>query len=239
MAREHEDLPDDGHEPDDDLAAAPAPTPATSEASEPEPEPVRAPAPAPGAAPIDPPRAGRLWLAAGVLVVLLAVDLVTKQWAWDNLRTGDVQTVIEGWVYYEFGFNTGSAFSLLRDASWSRLLFIGITFLALVYMGHLARTLPTRFGSAFVAIGMVGSGALGNLHDRFLRTMVVDGAERYGVVDFIKVFYWKGKPWPTFNVADVALVAGVLLLLWFLLRHGDVLDAEAQQAKQAKQAKAS
>jgi signal peptidase II len=175
-------------------------------------------------------------MTAGVLVVLLVLDLVTKQWAWDNLRTGDVRTVVDGWVYYEFGFNTGSAFSLLRDASWSRMLFIGITFLALLYMGNLARTLPTRFVSAFVAIGMVASGALGNLHDRFLRTMMIDGAERYGVVDFIKVFYWKGKPWPTFNVADVALVAGVLLLLWFLLRHGDVLDAQAEQAKAAKAA---
>ena len=81
---------------------------------------------------------------------------------------------------------------------------------------------------------MVASGALGNLHDRFVRTMVVDGVERYGVVDFIKVYYWKGKPWPTFNIADVALVAGVALLLWFLLRHGDVLDAQAAAAKKAK-----
>jgi signal peptidase II len=236
MAREHED--DDKNAPEDLAPAArtsdddhePAPAPdekAGEKASEP-----AAAAPAP----VDPPRAGRLWMAVGVMVALLVLDLVTKQWAWDNLRTGDVHTVVQGWVYFEFGFNTGSAFSLLRDASWSRLLFIGITFLALLYMGHLARTLPTRFGSAFVAIGMVASGALGNLHDRFLRTMPVDGAERYGVVDFIKVFYWKDKPWPTFNVADVALVAGVLLLLWFLLRHGDVLDAQVEQAKQAKAA---
>ena len=230
MAREHDDPSEDRPEPDDSAPAAKQ----ASEASAP--EPARATPPAAGPTPVDPPRAGRLWLAAGIMVALLVLDLVTKQWAWDNLRSGDVRTVIDGWVYYEFGFNTGSAFSLLRDASWSRLLFIGITFLALVYMGHLARTLPTRFSSAFVAIGMVASGALGNLHDRFLRQMIVDGEMRYGVVDFIKVFYWKGKPWPTFNVADVALVAGVLLLLWFLLRHGDVLDAQAEQAKQAKAA---
>jgi signal peptidase II len=229
MAREH----DDHDEPDDPLASA-APV---RDADEPAARP-SASATVPGPAPVDPPRAGRLWLTAGVLVVLLALDLVTKQWAWDTLRTGEVQTVIEGWVYYEFGFNTGSAFSLLRDASWSRMLFIGITVLALAYMGYLARTLPTRFVSAFVAIGMVASGALGNLHDRFVRTMIIDGVERYGVVDFIKVFYWKGKPWPTFNVADIALVVGVLLLLWFLMRHGDVLDAQAEQAKAAKQAAA-
>ena len=173
-------------------------------------------------------------MVAVVAVAFLALDLWTKQWAWDNLRHGGSEVVLEGWVYYEFGFNTGSAFSLLRDASWSRLLFIGITFLALVYMGYLARTLPTRFSSAFVAIAMVASGALGNLHDRFVRTMMVEGVERYGVVDFIKVYYWKGKPWPTFNVADVALVAGVLLLLLFLMRHGDVLDAEAKARADAK-----
>jgi signal peptidase II len=228
MAREHDDPPEDRREPADDLA------PTALEVDAPPLREAGAAAVASATSPVDPPRAGRLWLTAGVLVVLLVLDLVTKQWAWDNLRTGDVRTIVDGWVYYEFGFNTGSAFSLLRDASWSRMLFIGITFLALLYMGNLARTLPTRFGSAFVAIGMVASGALGNLHDRFLRTMLIDGVERYGVVDFIKVFYWKGKPWPTFNVADVALVGGVLLLLWFLLRHGDVLDAQAKAAKEAK-----
>ncbi|MEM7160034.1 MAG: signal peptidase II [Myxococcota bacterium] len=181
------------------------------------------------AAPEGPPRSHRYWLVAAVTIVLLAVDLWTKQWAWDNLREGAVETVIEGRFYLEFGFNTGSAFSLLRDASWSRMLFIGITVLALLYMGHMARNLPTRFGSAFVAIGMVSSGALGNLHDRFVRTMVIDGVERYGVVDFIKVLYWEGKPWPTFNVADIALVVGVILLLYFLIRHGDVLDPPAKE----------
>lgn len=212
----------EGSDDDDEPAAAEASSPAPAAASE---------------AAVDPPRTGRLVLAGVVLVVLLVLDLVTKQWAWDNLREGAVHTIVDGWLYFEFGFNTGSAFSLLRDASWSRALFIGITFLALVYMGHLARTLPPRFGSAFVAIGMVASGALGNLHDRFLRTMLVDGVERYGVVDFIKIYYWKGKPWPTFNVADVALVGGVVLLLWFLLRHGDVLDAQAEAAKAAKAAR--
>ncbi len=183
-----------------------------------------------------PPRSHRMWMVAVVTIALLVFDLWTKQWAWDTLRDGTVKIVVDGWVYYEFGFNTGSAFSLLRDASWSRMLFIGITFFALIYMGYLARTLPTRYGSAFMAIAMVASGALGNLHDRFVRTMVIDGAERYGVVDFIKVYYMKGKPWPTFNIADVALVAGVLLLLVFLLRHGEVLDAEAKQRAEAKDA---
>jgi signal peptidase II len=44
------------------------------------------------------------------------------------------------------------------------------------------------------------------------------------VVDFIKVYYWPDKVWPTFNVADIALVVGVGLLFIFLTRHGDALD---------------
>lgn len=230
MADDDDDRPDETDDAPDagaaDEPAADAPA-ADAPASEP-------------AAPVDdgPPRARRMWQVAAIAVGMLALDLITKQWAWDNLREGAVTTVVDGWFYFEFGFNTGSAFSLLRDASWSRMFFIGITVLALIYMVHLARTLPTRFGSAFVAVGMVASGALGNLHDRFVRTMIVDGVERYGVVDFIKIYYWEGKPWPTFNIADVALVGGVALLLWFLLRHGDVLDAQAEAAKQAKRAKA-
>jgi len=200
------------------------------------------PAPAPAASPVapvapppppGPPRSHRMWLVGVLTAVLLALDLWTKQWAWDHLREGATEVVVKGWVYLQFGFNTGSAFSMLEGVSWSRMLFIGITFLALAYMGFLARTLPTRFTSPYVAIALVASGALGNLHDRFVRTLMIDGVERHGVVDFIKVYYWKGKPWPTFNVADVTLVAGVVLLMLFLMRHGEVLDAEANAKKAA------
>ena len=59
------------------------------------------------------------------------------------------------------------------------------------------------------------------------------GESRYGVVDFIKVYYWPDKPWPTFNVADIALVAGVALLFIFLTKHGDAVDAKKDAAKPA------
>lgn len=189
------------------------------------------PAEADAPAPVEgPPRMHRWLLVIGITAVFLAIDLLTKQWAWDNLRDGTSVTVVSNWVYYEFGFNTGSAFSFLSDASWSRMFFIGVTFAALGYMAYLTRSLPTRFTSPFVAIGLVASGALGNLHDRFVRVLEIGGEERHGVVDFIKVFYWEGKPWPTFNVADVALVVGVGLLLIFLFRNGDVLDEPQGQA---------
>jgi signal peptidase II len=164
-----------------------------------------------------PSRRSRLALVMAVLVPSLALDLWTKAWAWNNLREAPAKIFSQGLFHLEFAFNTGSAFGFLRDAAWSRAFFIVITLAALVYMGRLAMTLPTRFPSAFVAIGLIASGALGNLHDRFVR--VYQG--EYGVVDFIVVFYWPGKRWPAFNIADAALVAGVLLFMIYLRRHGD------------------
>lgn len=178
-----------------------------------------------------PSRASRLWLVAIVAAIVVALDLWSKSWAWDNLRDAPAVPVIENWLYYEFGFNTGSAFSLLRDTAWARVTFIGVTVIAVLYMARMAMTLPTRWASAFVAVAFVSAGALGNLHDRLFRIMEIRGEERYGVVDFIKVYYWPDKVWPTFNIADVALVVGVGLLLVFLTRHGDVLDGKSADAE--------
>ena len=184
-------------------------------------------------APDGPSRRRRIIEVVIVASIVLALDLMSKAWAWDNLREGQVVTVIENWLYFEFGFNTGSAFSFLKDASYARVTFIGVTIVAIAYMGRLAATMPTRFGTAFVAVALVSGGALGNLHDRLFRIMEIRGEPRYGVVDFIKMYYWPDKVWPTYNIADVALVFGVGLLFIFLTRHGDALDPPKQDDAEA------
>ncbi len=167
-----------------------------------------------------PSRTHRLLLVAALMIVVLTLDLVSKAWAWNTLRSETIQ-IIPDVFHLEFGFNTGSAFSLLRDESWARGFFIVVTVFALGYMARLALTLPTRWPSGFFAIALIAGGALGNLHDRLFRVLEELGEARYGVVDFVRVKYWPGKWWPTFNVADAALVAGVLLLLLYLHRHGE------------------
>jgi signal peptidase II len=181
----------------------------------------------------EPSRKSRLIQALVIVAIVLGLDLWSKAWAWEALREGAVVTVVEEWFYFEFGFNTGSAFSFLRDAEYARATFIAVTILALLYMTRLALTLPTKYGTAFVAVALVSGGALGNLHDRIMRQMELRGEMRHGVVDFIKVYYWPGKVWPTFNIADVALVVGVGLLFIFLTKHGDEID-EKNKKKKAK-----
>ncbi|MGB1700730.1 MAG: signal peptidase II, partial [Nannocystaceae bacterium] len=107
----------------------------------------------------------------GFLIALLALafalslDLWTKAWAWEHLKPAspgqpdNPVTVIEGLFYLKFGFNTGSAFSLLRDKSWARVFFIVVTFGALAYMAWLAATLPPKRKWVFVSIGFIAGGA--------------------------------------------------------------------------------
>ena len=108
----------------------------------------------------------------------------------------------------------------------------------------------TERWTATWGLALMSGGAIGNLIDRLVRIDVVElpiyehipfwaliqhpremadalsrgrlRAElpRHGVVDFLVVHYWPGKRWPTFNVADVCLVVGVGLFLFYLLRLG-------------------
>ncbi|MCA9636520.1 MAG: signal peptidase II [Myxococcales bacterium] len=177
------------------------------------------------AAAAEPKRAPRLILTGVVAALVLALDLGSKAWAWENLRFLPKRVMVEGFFQLEFAFNTGSAFGFLRSASWSRIFFIAITIAAVIYMVRLALTLPARFISGYMAVALIIGGALGNLHDRFFRLL----GGKHGVVDFLVFYYWPGKRWPAFNVADVALVAGVILFMIYLRRHGAALDGAARR----------
>jgi len=181
-------------------------------------------APASELAPVSPePGRRRAVVAASVAgLVFLILDLATKSWAWNTLREGPRVTVIKQWFYFDFSFNTGSAFGFLRGHDFSRPLFIVITLATVVYMAMLVRKLPTQRLYGFIAIGCIIGGALGNLHDRLIRQMLFNGELKHGVVDFIQIYYAQGSPaWPNFNIADVALVIGVILLIPFLMFHAE------------------
>jgi len=164
------------------------------------------------------PASARLWALLAVIgAASLALDLWTKQWVWDTLRpTGDAWVVWAPWLELDFAYNRGSAFGLVRRLDYPVLL-------ALVTVGLIAWIVATARSPGagrlrFAAAGLVIGGALGNLHDRFFRD---DGLGNAGVVDFIRVNFPWGGSWPSFNVADAALVVGVVLLAWTLRGRPD------------------
>jgi len=140
-------------------------------------------------------------LVALVAAAVVATDQLTKWWAVQNLSTRTVDVV---WTLrLNLTYNPGAAFSTFSGGRWGPL--IGV--LAFVIVGYLVwqgRTVASRWGA--VAIGLIIGGALGNLIDRVARG---DGGFLSGrVVDFIDLQWW-----PVFNVADMGVVVGGILLV--------------------------
>lgn len=140
---------------------------------------------------------------AGTALVLFVADQVTKALVVVALEPGESVDVIGDLVRIWYVQNTGAAFSLFPGAIW---LFLPVTVLALVMIGYFFRSFRDRGPAIHVVLGTILAGTLGNLTDRL----------RLGyVVDFIGVGLGELR-FPTFNVADSAVVVGIGLLVAYL-----------------------
>jgi signal peptidase II len=149
----------------------------------------------------------RLIIVVAVAAFVIAVDQLTKWWALNSLQDGPVDVV---WTLrWNLVFNSGASFSM-GDGMGP---VIGVV--ALVVVGVLlwtGRTVSSTAGA--VALGMILGGALGNLIDRAFRAG--DGFMGGAVVDFIDVQWW-----PVWNVADMGVVLGAILLLVVTYRNAE------------------
>ena len=135
------------------------------------------------------------WLRAlGLGVLVIGLDQVTKAIAASALGSGERVDLVLGFELVDVR-NRGIAFGLLSDGQG---LVIAVTAIALaLILGYFALD-ATRRG-LWVGVGLLIGGAVGNLADR-LRTDEV--------TDFIDP-----PLWPAFNVADIAIVAGILAIV--------------------------
>lgn len=148
----------------------------------------------------DTPRKNALpWLIVSIVVIVL--DQLSKAWVLSSLPEYTAVPVIDGfWNWYR-SYNTGAAFSFLSDAGgWQKYFFailaVGISGLLAYWLSRAAR------GDWKTALpyALVIGGAIGNVIDRMLHGHVVD---------FIQ-WYWRDYHWPSFNIADSAIVAGAI-----------------------------
>lgn len=138
-----------------------------------------------------------------IIIAVALLDWLTKTWALENLR-GQVVPVIDGLFNVRLAFNTGVSFSMLGDVGVKYMPEILGTVAIVAAIGFTVWMFRSKENWLLIpALGLVVGGALGNGYDRFA----------YGaVVDFLD-FYYDVHHWPTFNVADIAIVIGVGLLL--------------------------
>lgn len=176
-----------------------------------------------------------------VLFVLLflisfAADQGTKIWARNNLKPEGypflrretvvpIKTVIKGYWEFRYSENPGSAFGLFRNMAGARTMLFVVGLLCLGVIGLWLYRVPSNASWLAAKLGLLAGGAVGNIFDRV----------RFGrVTDFIvwQITTSSGvHQWPTFNVADAALVIGVISILidWprdKLPKDEDVLPAK-------------
>ncbi len=139
----------------------------------------------------------RLFLS--VAVGWLVLDQLTKIWAEHALTSAPIHVL--GTLQLELTYNSGASFSLgTGHGPWIALGAL-VVVAVLLWVGRSARS---RIGA--VALGMIVGGALGNVIDRAFRS---DGGFLQGsVIDFIDLQWW-----PVFNIADVGVVCGAILLV--------------------------
>jgi signal peptidase II len=143
----------------------------------------------------------RAWRRAGALCVLVViVDQVAKAVVEANMVPGQ-HVDVPGPVDLTLAHNRGVAFGL---ASGGGAALVAVSLAALVFVGVLFARNPTRPGM-WIAVGLLAGGALGNLIDR---------VRADAVTDYIAVLSW-----PPFNLADVAVTVGVLVLAFGYLRE--------------------
>ena len=144
----------------------------------------------------------------GLAVVLLMLDLLTKELAVRHMAFGEA-IGMTSFLRFVHIHNSGAAFGMLANQGpWAQW-FLTLTGL-LVCLWIVWRLCHPRLGEALFEAGLalVLGGALGNLTDRL----------RFGyVVDFID-FYYQAWHWPAFNLADAVITLGVLVLLIDLTR---------------------
>lgn len=150
-----------------------------------------------------------IWLLLSAVIII--ADQWSKAWVLSSLPEYEPVVVIEGFWNWFRTYNTGAAFSFLSDAGGWQLWFftalaVGISGLMAYWMWGTARG---AWRSA-VPYALVIGGAIGNVIDRVMHGHVVD---------FIQ-WHIGDHYWPSFNIADSAIVVGAVGIALFGLFDG-------------------
>lgn len=137
-----------------------------------------------------------------IAIVLLLLDQFTKYIVVQNIPLFDVKEFIPGVLSWMYIRNTGAAWSILEGQMWFFYIITTVVVVAIVYMMQKYAKGNWLFS---LGLAMILAGAVGNFIDRLRLGYVVDMVR----LEFIN--------FPIFNVADMSLSVGVVLVIIYVL----------------------
>lgn len=165
----------------------------------------------------------RILIALSIVATVLGLDRVTKVVAQNTLMMSPPLSYWGDIVRFEYAENTGAFLSLgagLPDTVRFSLLGVGVAVVLLLILLYIFRTRTLGLGE-LVGLSLIAGGGIGNLIDRLSSGYVVDfvsmglGGVRTGI----------------FNIADVAISAGVILFVFARLRASRTVEVSAEGRK--------
>ena len=150
-------------------------------------------------------RPAMLWLFAGFAVFAYAFDQLTKLWVTSTMTEGERIPVLPPLLHWYYIRNSGAAFSIGENVTWIFTIVMAVVSVAILFQLR-------KLGSAWwaLSLGLLLGGALGNLTDRLFREPSFAMGH---VVDFIQL-----PNFAIFNIADSAVVSGVVIICLLTLR---------------------
>ncbi|MCI6277018.1 MAG: signal peptidase II [Clostridium sp.] len=141
-----------------------------------------------------------------IIILGIILDRITKLWALNVLKPDNDIIVIKNYFQLAYLENRGAAFGIFQN----KVVFLSL-FTVILIIGLIIYLYKNRGKSRILSISLslIISGALGNFYDRIVYKYVVD---------FICVHYKDIYYFPTFNVADIFVVCGTILLAIYILR---------------------
>lgn len=141
-----------------------------------------------------------LWFLITAVIILL--DQFTKWLVMNSLNIGDSISVISGIFNITYAQNPGAAFGIL---AYRTNFFIAITILLAIIIIVLFIILDKEYNLLKLGLALQLGGALGNFIDRVKTGYVID--------------FFDFSFWPVFNMADIAIVTGVAILIIFIIKE--------------------
>lgn len=141
---------------------------------------------------------------------IIALDQAAKIYVHANFQWSESIEVIPGYFNLTYVRNTGAAFGILSQSheTFRKIFFLTMPLIASLIIIFIIRGLGEKDTLQVFALSSIFGGAIGNYIDRVMHGFVVD----YLDFHFQRIYVW-----PAFNVADIAIVIGVGILMLLML----------------------
>jgi signal peptidase II len=146
-------------------------------------------------------------LLAAIAGAIITADQAVKMFVHTHFRLHESITVLSGFFNLTYVQNRGAAFGMLAESHpvFRDIFFLSMPPVAMLIILAILRGVPEKDRWMVASLSMVFGGAIGNYIDRL----------RFGyVVDFLDFHIQDKYVWPAFNIADMAIVGGVAILLF-------------------------